>query len=151
MQSTMERDRDLTIDQLVAQIIEGRTEAESAADAVALCTLAAIAVGGVEEGGGYAKAPPEERDRLFVGLLQRLGKILCPLADDVKHDRKGYVEGMTRVRIEYAGVAVNRELQDVFRRNVVELAEAGRLASVETAVKHDVYRDLGIMQGMMGA
>ena len=144
------------MDRLIGEIIEGKSDGESASDVLTLCYLAALVVSAVEaaEAGRddpESMPPPDDRDRDFARRLERIGKILCPLADDVKHDKAAYRDGMTAARLDYSGVAISDALQGAWRGAIRALAEERLLVSVEIAVEQDVYRALRIKQQMMGA
>ena len=135
------------MEELVHLIIAGKNEEESDSDILALCFLATLIVSHVEEADMEESLPEDvppadQRDSCFRARLRRLGEILCPLGDDVKHDKRDYVAGMVQARLDYRGIAISSSLQAEFQSRIYSLALEGHLDSLERAIEASVDKAL---------
>ena len=135
------------MEDIIKQIIKGREQNETVGDVLTQCYLAALVLNTVEESPGGQQdhqlmKQNEEKDSRFKGRLERMGKILCPIADDVKQGKREYTENMKKVRLGYRGIASIRDLQFEFQNKIYYLAIEGQLTSLEVAIDKEIYRAL---------
>ena len=136
------------MEEIIKAITDGRAEGESKADVVTLCFLASLYISASRR---PEMVSEDEENGMFASLLEQMGKILCPLADDVKNNNRDYREEMTRVRMQYRGITFSERLQDDWRNRIAVAESEGFLSSVEVAVESRVYfrlaRELGLQGG----
>ncbi|MDR3525596.1 MAG: hypothetical protein P4L66_16010 [Acetobacteraceae bacterium] len=99
-------------------------------DALQLSFEMAIAI---QLGGGTRYNLPE--------ALDLAGRILCPLFDYAKPTQ--YRTEMRKIRLQYRGIARNFELQRDWFTLTELLVKKGALTSVDSAVKAQIWSELG--------
>lgn len=122
----------------LASIIEGTVADEDPADILYLCGYMALAL-------FSHTVDPQYRNesRRYYELLERSGKILCPILDLLKPTH--YVEAMIEVRRGYAGIANDVGLQADYGRQIQGLIAEGAIQDLQTAIQSDLPSRLGIM------
>lgn len=127
------------IEELLGQIVANKDESEFESDLITLCWLGALNIVRFEfkdiQKKIYLVDP--SGDVAFRECIERMGKILCPLADDVKHDE--YKSRMSIIRHQYRGISFSYNLQSEYFSKIEHLAEEGLLESVQIAVDKRIW------------
>lgn len=126
---------------LLEQIIEGKSEEESTADLLTLCFIGAQAL--MEKRATMRELDTgkiESVDKCFAEDMENIGKIFCPLYDNVKQENKDYTSKMLDIRLSFRGISSSSEKQTQLRGIINKLASENMLDSIQTAIDNKIYR-----------
>jgi hypothetical protein len=127
----------MRVDHLEDEIVAGIRPPEDPADALHMCHV--VAAARLSRGEDFDVTAMREHVLIQntthqARVLYGAGLVLCPIFEPVKHrDYQAYTRRMSIVRLEYAGIRTDHDIQQQFRDRVRLALDSKAFESLEAA------------------